>query len=148
MSGEQRRTPDRFWRVQHTNSHTLYDTDDGFNSQVHFYMDYSHRINKDMVERQLDWRNREPTGLISVFASLDAARKRRDYLIERSYQHVVLVSISTATLQDETLRIRFLDGILNLRVHRNDSTLFFSTSEAVMTLGIRSNWAMSEEWFA
>jgi hypothetical protein len=32
-------------------------------------MDYSHRINSIMVDKQLEWKNRQPTGLISVFDS-------------------------------------------------------------------------------
>ncbi|KAF4627526.1 hypothetical protein G7Y89_g10623 [Cudoniella acicularis] len=113
-----------------------------------FYMDFSHRINKCMIEMQLDWGNREPTGLISVFDSIDAARKRYNYFIAKGFTGVTISSISTTSLRQEILPIRFSNGMVYLPVLRNDSTLFFSTSDAQNYLRVYRRCAMNTEWFA
>ncbi|KFY03266.1 hypothetical protein V490_00222 [Pseudogymnoascus sp. VKM F-3557] len=142
MFGE--RKPSGFWRVQHARSYTSYDEDSGFDSQARFYMDYSHRISKGIIERQLDYKNREPTGLISVFASLDAARKRSSELSQKGCQDVTIASISTTSLQEDILKIQFWNPtvkgleIVELPVLRNEYTILFSTPEVLARLNVNS----------
>ena len=63
---------------------------------------WSHRINKKMIDRQLNWKNREPTGLISMFSSEYSAIKRKGELIRKALQGVWIARISITSLEGFT----------------------------------------------
>ena len=127
-----------FWCVQHAQSHTKH-TDKGFDS--------IHGLDKDLIERHIDWRDRLPTALISVFSSLLQAEKRARFLYAQGCQNVTIAKVSGASVYESTLTVN-PSATYALPVLRNDQTILLSVTAASGLFGVDCDFVISEEWLA
>ncbi|KAI1496141.1 hypothetical protein F5X99DRAFT_414386 [Biscogniauxia marginata] len=147
--------PKYFYRVQWCHSFTFYDNPDGFAARGHYWMDYSHWLNKNKIEHHLNWKDRseQPTPFISIFDNRRDAEERARHLANRGQRDVFIAEIHVPRLQSSTLEIVFGEKTVRLPalLHVDDDsgvTTFISTFAVQQHLGVDVRVSQRSEWFA
>ncbi|TAQ88754.1 hypothetical protein B7494_g2918 [Chlorociboria aeruginascens] len=142
--------PPMFYRVQHQDSFTIFENN-VFESNGHYYMAYSHWLNRQKVNRHLDWKDRsvEPSPFVSVFDNEANALERAQHHLNRHHQRVLMAQISSQSLTPTSLEIEFKEKTVHLPVWTDKTdTVFVSTLDLRQYLQIDLATSDSSEWLA
>lgn len=142
--------PTMFYRVQHQDSFAIFENNI-FESNGHYCIAYSHWLNRQKVNRHLDWQDRsvEPSPFISVFDNKANALKRVQHHLQRCHQRVLMAQISSQLLTPTHLEINFKEKTVHLPVWTDErDTVFISTSDLRRYLQIDFATSDSSEWLA
>jgi len=154
-----------FYRVQHRDSFTKFDPAYGFESNARYVMAYDLWINKENLERHLDWndRSKKPTPFVSVFdnfgmtmtqrldwyrpdSNLGEAEEWARSLVDSGFYDVRIVEICPGLLQRYIVPF---NNEVDLPVWISvEKTLFIKTGDAREHLGVQNAMSQLSEWFA
>ncbi|KAL4931888.1 uncharacterized protein BDV17DRAFT_227850 [Aspergillus undulatus] len=143
--------PPSFYRVQHDRSYTIFNPQDGFESNGHYLMPYSFWINNGRIRSHLMWGDSpvEPTPFISVFDDIAEARKRVRHHQCRGDTGIFIAEIDTSSLCPKILDIEFADITIQLPAWANNQGTTFISSRVVREhLRIQNCIFQDSEWFA
>ncbi|KAK4150339.1 hypothetical protein C8A00DRAFT_18111 [Chaetomidium leptoderma] len=145
------RPPPCFYRVQDQQSFTIYDDIAGFESNAHYWTDFSYWVNPTKFYEHLNWRARpiQESPFISMFDT-EGMVVRAQCHVDSGHTGVFVAQISSSFLLPTHLSLAFEHKTVELPAWQDsrNGSLFLSARDVREYLGVRSENMWDWEWFA